>query len=203
MSLSFRHVLVLALLLPLQVLASRELVYRHGRSRFQGPLDRLLAGDGDVASLFGLAQGKQALIVASGPTLQHNLATGLELTREKSEGRTYAEVRPQVAVDPFNPDWQRTGPTAKRGQLRDLNEVTVDTVALYVYDTIELNKQWQVTGGLERVPGKHDDETLVSHVNGGAGGTWRPVSRPMPAMTMPRPGPMRRSACPRSPPIRG
>ncbi|MDZ4303732.1 MAG: TonB-dependent siderophore receptor [Pseudomonas sp.] len=81
-------------------------------------------------------------------SLQHNLATGLELTHEKSEGRTYAEVRPQVAVDPFNPDWQRTGPTAKRGQLRDLNEVTVDTVALYVYDTIELNKQWQVTGGL-------------------------------------------------------
>ncbi|MBL0571122.1 DUF115 domain-containing protein [Aeromonas hydrophila] len=35
----------------------------------------LLASDGDVASLFGLAQGKQALIVASGPTLQHNLTT--------------------------------------------------------------------------------------------------------------------------------
>lgn len=32
---------------------------------------------------------------------------------------------------------------------------------------------WQVTGGLERVPGTHDDETLVSHVNGGAGGTWQ------------------------------
>ena len=32
---------------------------------------------------------------------------------------------------------------------------------------------WQVTGGLERVPGKHDDETLVSHVNGGGGGTWQ------------------------------
>ncbi|NWE40213.1 DUF4105 domain-containing protein [Pseudomonas yamanorum] len=32
---------------------------------------------------------------------------------------------------------------------------------------------WQVTGGLERVPGKHDDETLVSHVNGGAGSTWQ------------------------------
>lgn len=30
----------------------------------------LVAGDGDVASLFGLAQGKQALIVASGPTLR-------------------------------------------------------------------------------------------------------------------------------------
>ncbi|MGC5701915.1 DUF4105 domain-containing protein [Pseudomonas sp. NFXW11] len=32
---------------------------------------------------------------------------------------------------------------------------------------------WQVSGGLERVPGKHDDETLASHVNGGAGGTWQ------------------------------
>ncbi|WP_295473196.1 DUF4105 domain-containing protein [uncultured Pseudomonas sp.] len=32
---------------------------------------------------------------------------------------------------------------------------------------------WQVSGGLERVPGKHGDQTLVSHVNGGGGGTWQ------------------------------
>ncbi|NWB97785.1 DUF4105 domain-containing protein [Pseudomonas gingeri] len=32
---------------------------------------------------------------------------------------------------------------------------------------------WQVSGGLERVPGRHDDQTLVSHVNGGVGGTWQ------------------------------
>ena len=32
---------------------------------------------------------------------------------------------------------------------------------------------WQGGGGLERVLGKHGDETLVSHVNGGAGGTWQ------------------------------
>ena len=32
---------------------------------------------------------------------------------------------------------------------------------------------WQVGGGLERVLGKHGDETLVSHVNGGAGVTWQ------------------------------
>jgi hypothetical protein len=32
---------------------------------------------------------------------------------------------------------------------------------------------WQVAGGLERVLGKHGDESLVSHVNGGAGGTWQ------------------------------
>jgi hypothetical protein len=32
---------------------------------------------------------------------------------------------------------------------------------------------WQVSSGLERVLSKHGDETLVSHVNGGAGGTWQ------------------------------
>ncbi|MDH1262368.1 DUF4105 domain-containing protein [Pseudomonas sp. GD03944] len=31
---------------------------------------------------------------------------------------------------------------------------------------------WQVAGGLERVLGKDGDETLVSHINGGAGITW-------------------------------
>jgi len=76
---------------------------------------------------------------------QHNLATGLELTREKSEGATYAAINPGNA-NIFDPDYNRAGPAAERAAER--NEVTVDTVALYLYDTIELNKQWQVTGGL-------------------------------------------------------
>ncbi|WP_422911266.1 TonB-dependent receptor [Pseudomonas sp. MAC6] len=78
-------------------------------------------------------------------SLQHNLATGLELTREKSEGATYAAINPGNA-NIFDPDYNRAGPAAERAAER--NEVTVDTVALYLYDTIELNKQWQVTGGL-------------------------------------------------------
>jgi len=32
---------------------------------------------------------------------------------------------------------------------------------------------WQVAGGLERVPGKDEHRELVSHLNGGAGGTWQ------------------------------
>ena len=32
---------------------------------------------------------------------------------------------------------------------------------------------WQVGGGLERVLGKHGNERLVTHINGGAGGTWQ------------------------------
>ncbi|MGE8503717.1 MAG: TonB-dependent receptor [Pseudomonas sp.] len=81
-------------------------------------------------------------------SVTHNLSAGLELTREKSEAGTYDEVRPQVAVDPFNPDRERNGPTSKRGQLRERNDATVDTVALYVYDTLEFNPQWQLTGGM-------------------------------------------------------
>lgn len=30
-----------------------------------------------------------------------------------------------------------------------------------------------MAGGLERVPGKDGDETLVSHLNGGVGGSWQ------------------------------
>ncbi len=81
-------------------------------------------------------------------SIQHTLATGLELTREKAEAGTYAEVRPQVVVDPFDPDWKRSGPTAMRGQLRERSDVEVDTVAVYLYDTLEFSPQWQLTGGL-------------------------------------------------------
>lgn len=31
---------------------------------------------------------------------------------------------------------------------------------------------WQVAGGLERIPGEDGEETLVGHLNGGAGGSW-------------------------------
>lgn len=78
-------------------------------------------------------------------SLQHNLATGLELTREKSEAATYASIRPANA-DVFNPDYNRAGPAAEVPAER--NQVDIDTVALYLYDTIKLNEQWQLTGGL-------------------------------------------------------
>lgn len=78
-------------------------------------------------------------------SLQHNLATGLELTREKSEAATYASIRPADA-NVFDPDYNRAGPAAEVPAER--NQVDVDTVALYLYDTIKLNEQWQVTGGL-------------------------------------------------------
>ncbi|NWB90726.1 Lnb N-terminal periplasmic domain-containing protein [Pseudomonas agarici] len=56
-------------------------------------------------------------------------------------------------------------------QLQQLDLATIRS--LTPRNTLLQPWSWQVTGGLERVPGKHDDQTLVSHVNGGAGGTWQ------------------------------
>lgn len=56
-------------------------------------------------------------------------------------------------------------------QLQSLNLATIRSLS----PRSDLLKplSWQVTGGLERVPGKHGDEVLVTHLNGGAGGTWQ------------------------------
>lgn len=78
--------------------------------------------------------------------LRHNLSAGLELSREKSESLGFASQTLPGLVDVFDPDWERSVPAALAP--RDRTNVDVDTAALYVYDTIEINPQWQVTGGL-------------------------------------------------------
>jgi hypothetical protein len=56
-------------------------------------------------------------------------------------------------------------------QLQQLNLATIRSLS--PRSTLLKPWSWQVTGGLERVPGKHGDAVLVSHLNGGAGGTWQ------------------------------
>lgn len=77
-------------------------------------------------------------------TLKHTLSTGIELTKEESEAGRFGTVNDTTSA--FNPDPnRRVGaplvPTAT-------NDVEVETVAAYVYDTIEFDPQWQVTGGV-------------------------------------------------------
>jgi len=78
-------------------------------------------------------------------SVQHTLAAGLELTREKSEADRYATATVTPA-DLFNPDYERFG--AHHLSPTELAEATVDTVAVYVYDTVEFNEHWQLTAGL-------------------------------------------------------
>ncbi len=76
---------------------------------------------------------------------KHHMAAGLELTREESDSGRHPSVNPGP-VSVFNPDPNR----APGGAIpaTQFGNVKIDTVAVYAYDTMEINPQWQVTGGL-------------------------------------------------------
>lgn len=77
--------------------------------------------------------------------VRHNVSAGLELTHEKSDSLRFGTQN--GLTDIFDPDPRNQGigvpldPTQRAG-------VRINTVAAYVYDTIEFNEQWQLTGGL-------------------------------------------------------
>ncbi len=80
---------------------------------------------------------------------KHNLSMGLELTREESDAKRYAAAAAtgqQTTTNIFNPNPNRV-PTAFP-YVTQTNAVKVDTIAAYLYDTMHLNRQWQITGGL-------------------------------------------------------
>ena len=77
-------------------------------------------------------------------SVKHTLATGLELTREESEANRYGTRN--STTDLFDPVYDRTG--AFSPAATQTNDVRIDTAALYVYDTVEFNEQWQMTAGM-------------------------------------------------------
>lgn len=81
--------------------------------------------------------------------LQHRLAAGLELSREESQAQSFpTETNPgtDAPISVLNPDPRRAGVSTVTPTQR--SEVEVQTIAAYVYDTLELSEQWQLTGGL-------------------------------------------------------
>lgn len=77
--------------------------------------------------------------------LSHSIAAGLEFTREKSDADRLGTVNPP-ATGLLAPNPDRAGPPALAATERAL--VKVDTIAAYLYDTISLGEQWQITGGV-------------------------------------------------------
>lgn len=79
---------------------------------------------------------------------KHSLGAGIEVVREDSDSNRYASnllsgSMPTNIYDP-NPDRATFGsPT-----LSERASLTMNTVAAYVYDTIDLTRQLQLTGGL-------------------------------------------------------
>ena len=103
--------------------------------------------------------------------LQHNAAFGVEYQREEANAFAYgAETNPGGAAQPLNsPNPNRAG--AFTGAPTERSEVRVNTLAAYLYDTIDLSPQWELTGGL-RVE-NYDveiDSTTIGGVGTGANG---------------------------------
>lgn len=77
--------------------------------------------------------------------LRHTAAAGLEISRETSEALRFGTAN-QPVTDIANPDPFRAGVPVVAAT--EASEVTIDTVAVYAYDTIELSERWELTGGL-------------------------------------------------------
>lgn len=77
--------------------------------------------------------------------INHTLSAGVEISREESDGWRYGTTTPPP-TSVFAPDPRRA--IAVLPNPSQTNAVRIDTVAAYVYDTLEFSPQWQLTGGL-------------------------------------------------------
>jgi len=82
--------------------------------------------------------------------LKHTLATGLELAYETSEAAMFGTPAPGTNGSSSNqptgnpdPDRVHTYPSSA-GRYSD---ISIESYAAYLYDTVEFNPQWQLTGG--------------------------------------------------------
>jgi len=109
-------------------------------------------------------------------SVKHTLATGLELTQEKSvSGRypTNGVLGNPGNVSVFFPNPYRfvTGALIPT----QTGTVKIRTIAAYAYDTVEFNPQWQLTGGLrvERYKVELASKTAIGAPQGGVDGYER------------------------------
>lgn len=83
--------------------------------------------------------------------MQHDVVAGIEIAQETFERWNYEAVVEDnllsLANDFYNPDpnLEFTGQYARTNKSDD---ATADTLALYVFDTVTINSQWQVSAGL-------------------------------------------------------
>jgi catecholate siderophore receptor len=84
-------------------------------------------------------------------SLRHTLAAGLEFSREESSANGYRTNNElgnpgTTPIDNPNPRRPLTGLIGLVPV--QTSEVEINTIAAYAYDTVQINPQWQLTGGL-------------------------------------------------------
>jgi catecholate siderophore receptor len=78
---------------------------------------------------------------------RHTFSTGVEFTREESDANRQAQVGGGT-TNIFDPNPYRTNHASLAFNPTERNAVDIDTAAAYIYDTIDITRQWQLTGGL-------------------------------------------------------
>jgi catecholate siderophore receptor len=85
--------------------------------------------------------------------IKHDVAAGLELSQEKFERWNYLDIvddnldsTPEL-VDLYQPN-AKVAFTGQYARSDKMNEATGDTQAIYIFDTITFNPQWQLSLGL-------------------------------------------------------
>lgn len=76
--------------------------------------------------------------------LRHKLSAGVEFTRETSDALRGGTINSNTTI--FNPNPKRSPAPAYTPT--QANEVRIDTLAFYLYDTLELSPKFEVTGGI-------------------------------------------------------
>lgn len=79
-------------------------------------------------------------------SIQHDISAGLELTREEQENWTLATTGTVPPVNVYRPDSSIVLPAYVRNGA--VSQGSTDTYSLYAFDTLKLNGQWQLNGGL-------------------------------------------------------
>jgi len=79
-------------------------------------------------------------------SIQHDVSTGLELTREEQSNRGLATTGTVPRVSVYNPDSSVSLPAYTHNGAD--SKGSTDTVALYAFDSLKLNEQWQINAGL-------------------------------------------------------
>lgn len=81
---------------------------------------------------------------ATGP-YEHNLAAGIEFTRELSFANQGGTNNPPN-TNVFYPNPDRSWPVPFL--ITSTNDISINTLALYAFDTMKISPQWEVTGGV-------------------------------------------------------
>ncbi|KAF1684873.1 TonB-dependent siderophore receptor [Pseudoxanthomonas broegbernensis] len=98
--------------------------------------------------------------------VQHNLSTGLELTREEQDSHGIASTGSRPAANLYDPDWNDRGDLAwARSGAGSYGRT--DTAALYLFDTLKFGERFLLTAGLRA--DRYETQYRNSAVCGGTG----------------------------------